>query len=287
MRVHYRLGTPILFLATLGILSATATQGRADIQDGLVVHLTFDQADGNGNPQDTSRRSNHGTIVRPGPDSPYIPGIIGMAFQTAGRITAPEYPTGNYITLGMPADLDFGASTDFSFSWWGMYTNTAQHDDIPWLSNKDWNSSSTRGYVLASEPGGKITWDFRSRGDPKSFPGGVGTLQQGTLDDGQWHHYAVVFVRGLPGSGTIYLDGIQTFSAPITSTGEINIGLPLNIFQDGTGTYTDQGAAPDGANWDTAAMDDLGIWRRAITADEVNLIYTMGLQGVSAFDPIP
>jgi hypothetical protein len=105
------------------------------------------------------------------------------------------------------------------------------------------------------------------------------------LDDGTWHHYAVVFVRGLPGSGTIYLDGVQVFTAPIVSTGEINIGLPLNIFQDGTGTYTNQGGAPNGANWDNALMDDLGIWRRAITADEVTLIYTLGQQGQSALDP--
>ena len=265
-------------------LAATATQGRADIHDGLVVHLSFDKVDGNGNPLDSSGRGNNGTIVRPGPNSPYVPGIIGMAFQTTGTITAPEYPTGNYITLGMPDDLDFGATSDFSFSWWGQYTADSAHPDIPWLSNKDWNSSSTRGYVLAIDPVDRIRWDFRSRGDPKSYPNGVASLGS-PLDDGTWHHYAVVFVRGNPGSGTIYLDGNPTFSTPITSTGEINIGLPLNIFQDGTGTYTNLSGAPNGANWDMAEMDDLGIWRRAITADEVTLIYTMGQQGISALDP--
>jgi hypothetical protein len=145
-------------------------------------------------------------------------------------------------------------------------------------SNKDWNSSSTRGYVLISEARGQTRWNFRSRGDGKSYPGPVGGLL-GPLDDGNWHHYAFVFMRGLPGSGTVYLDGIQVFTAPITSTGELNIGLPVNIFQDGTGVYTNQQGPPNGANWDLAAMDDLGIWRRAITADEVTLIYTLGLQG--------
>jgi len=28
-------------------------------------------------------------------------------------------------------------------------------------------------------------------------------------------------------------------------------------------------------------MDDLGIWRRAVTDDEVTLIYNMGLKGIS------
>ncbi len=54
-----------------------------------------------------------------------------------------------------------------------------------------------------------------------------------------------------------------------------------NIFQDGTGAYTDGGS---GANWDNAFIDDLGIWRRAITADEVTTIYEMGMMGISALD---
>jgi hypothetical protein len=163
------------YFAGLAMMLLTSVYARADIHDGLVVHLTFDQVDGSGNPLDTSGRGNNGAIVRPGAASPYVPGIIGMAFQTTGTITAPEYPTGNYITLGMPEDLDFGATTDFSFSWWGQYTADSAHPDIAWLSNKDWNASATRGYVLALDPIDKIRWDFRSRGDPKSYPGGVGS----------------------------------------------------------------------------------------------------------------
>src|SRR5207248_3191113 len=101
-----RLGATAGFVVAVGIaLLAPATMVRADIHDGLVVHLTFDQADDGGNPLDSSGRGNHGTIVRPGANSPYVPGIIGMAFQTQGTVTTPDYPTGNYITLGNPTDL--------------------------------------------------------------------------------------------------------------------------------------------------------------------------------------
>jgi hypothetical protein len=49
----------------------------------------------------------------------------------------------------------------------------------------------------------------------------------------------------------------------------------VNIGEDGTGCYADDGSAHD----INAAMDDLGIWRRALTANEAKGIFTAGLMG--------
>jgi hypothetical protein len=99
----------------------------------------------------------------------------------------------------------------------------------------------------------------------------------------------VTFTR--QGDGVIYLDGVQINVTPLNSMGatQTTFGYPTNIFQDGTGNYTDDAVL---SNWDDASMCDLGIWRRAITADEVTTIYTQGLQGISALDspggaPVP
>ena len=271
------------FLLASGVTLLPATPlARADIHDNLVVHLPFD-----GDVTDKSARGNNGTIVRPGANAPFVPGIIGLAFQTQGSAATPDAPTGNYVTLGNPDDLNFGTNSDFSLSWWGQYTSGAQHDDIPWLSNKAWNSGTNVGWVLASQGGGNIKWNFRALFEERydcSYSGGG-------LDDGKWHHYVFTFMRGSggnPGTGTIYLDGGEVNECPIdvTFTGDINkdpytCNLATNVMQDGTGLYTDGGS---GANWDNALIDDLGIWRRAITPDEVSLIYTMGLQGKSALD---
>jgi hypothetical protein len=51
-------------------------------------------------------------------------------------------------------------------------------------------------------------------------------------------------------------------------------GLNVNIGQDGRGTYTDGGNAEV-----DMVMDDLGIWRRALTAQEVACIFIAGQQG--------
>lgn len=270
--------TTAFLIAGASALLAGAGTARADIHDSLVLHLAFD-----GDATDHTGRGNDGTIVRPGTDSPYVPGLIGMAFQTQGVDTSPEYPTGNYISLGKPADLSFGTSTDFSLSWWGQYTRENQNDDQAWLSNKDWNSGRDQGWVVDSEPNGTFKWNYRERGQQRCDSPHVST-NKGSLDDGQWHHYVVVFARGVGGTGTIYLDGDLIDTTALnsdTTTGDIDFVFPTNIFQDGTGVYSD---IKGNSNFAKAAIDDLGIWRRAITADEVTLIYTTGLTGKSALD---
>lgn len=272
------IGLNAVFLCAGGIaLLASGDRVRADIHDGLVVHLTFD-----GDVNDHTGRGNNGMIVRPGADSPYVTGVIGQAYQTTGKVNRPDDSTSSYITLGTPDDLNFDGSCDVSFSWWGLYNAADQHDDIPWLSNKDWLSSGELGWVLASqEGGGSIRVNFRSRYEKKiDYKGGS------TWGDGQWHHYAVTWSRGDAGVGTIYQDGLQVASVPLNGASVIisypfPATYPVNIFQDGTGAYTD---SDGGANWDNALIDDLGIWRRAITEDEVTLIYNQGLKGQSALD---
>jgi hypothetical protein len=276
------LGSRVRYLAVLVIVFLAATvSARADIQNGLVLHLTFD-----GDVSDHTGRGNDGTIVQPGADSPYVSGVIGQAYRTQGMVQGIDSSTSSYIALGNPPDLKFGGSTptDFTVSWWGMYNASAQHDDIPWISNKDWNSGGNRGWILSSEPSGRLRWNFRARGENrKDIPSYVPPL--GGLDDGQWHHYVAIFTRGDGGTVTIYIDGLAIDTQPTSSSLDVDVPyLPTNLFQDGTGTYTDIGS---GANFDDASMDDLGIWRRALTDDEVGLIYTQGLQGVSALDPKP
>jgi hypothetical protein len=266
------------FLAAVGTaLLATTLTARADLRDQLVVHLTFD-----GKVTDSSGEGNDGVIIRDN-GSGFAPGIIGQAFETTGSAANPGHPTGNFITLSTSyADLNFGTSTDFSISFWGMYQTGNQHDDIPWISNKDWNSGGNVGWVLASEPGGTFKWNYAARGESRADSPHVGTAN-GSLDDGNWHHYAVVVSRA--GDVLTYLDGVQVDDTHLGSANEVQYEftpLPVNIMQDGTGDYTDVGS---GANWDDAFIDDLGIWRRALTSDEVQQIYTQGQMGISALGP--
>ena len=276
-----RIGIATAFLTAAGLaLLAPEAKAQTDIHDSLVVHLPFD-----GDVMDHTGRGNNGTILNAGanPPSPYVPGIIGQAYQTQGQFVSIDVSTSSYILLGSPPDLQFGAGTptDFSVSFWGQYVTSGQNDDIPWISNKDWNSGGNRGWGIFSQSGGGVKWNFRSMGEVRADSNHLGLASGGGLDDGNWHHFVVVFGPATNGLITTYLDGVDVDDTSSGSALDVAFVFPTNILQDGTGSYTDQAG---GANWNMCAIDDLGIWRRALTADEITLIYTMGLQGISALD---
>jgi len=60
----------------------------------------------------------------------------------------------------------------------------------------------------------------------------------------------------------------------------LDSGLPTNIGQDGTGGYTDNGDA----GIDDGMIDDVAIWRRALSGFEIQRIYQFGTNGVAVSD---
>jgi hypothetical protein len=230
------------------------------ITQDLVAHLKFDN-----NLNDSSGRGNHGTPV--GTIS-YVAGKVGA---TALRhSSAADGSSFNYVTLGTPADLNFGASTDFSISFWTTFTNFA--GDPAFVSNKDWDSGDNQGYVIATGGNGRLQWNLAGPpGGRKDYDG-----DGGTLNNGSWHHVVVTFDRD--GNAITYLDGAQVEATSLTANQnnlDTPAGLATNIGQDGAGDYTDGNSVGimDGT------IDDVGIWRRLVTAQEVSAIFTAGQAG--------
>jgi hypothetical protein len=227
-----------------------------DVRQDLVAHLTFD-ADF----QDTSGRNHHGT---PQGEPTLVEGKVGG--KALRFTTKADGSSIHYLTLGSPADLDFGTDADYSFSFWLKFSRWTR--DPVLLANKSWFSSgSLIGYALAIGSDGRFQWNFKEqvgeRADYDSPPG--------VISDGQWHHLAVAFQRG--GQAVTWIDGEQVDARPLPASGTvIEPGLPLNVGQDGTGEYTENG----NAGIDDGTLDDLAIWRRAITGEEVLTIYRKG-----------
>ncbi len=171
------------------------------------------------------------------------------------------------------------------------YTN--QSDDLPFICNKDWNSSSDAGWGVFTQGGGNY------RVNVAGPNGGADKYSEtdtpSDLKDGNWHHILVSFQRAPAGSSAFvyeYLDGvlvskhpmdvfgsIDTFSLPFTNEQSVvtdnQTTWAVNIGQDGTGVYHDGGSAYD----IDAMIDDLGIWRRALTAKEAAGIFAAGQSG--------
>jgi phospholipase C len=270
--------------------AVTSAVARLNVQagaltDGLVVHLSFD-----GHLQDLSGRGNDAAYVfngdRGNPTPTFVSGLIGQAFQYTTRSDGSQF---EYATLGYPDDLRFGESDGFSISMWVNYAN--QSGDLPFLSNKDWDKSHHPGWSLATQRGGNFRFNATGPNEGADF---FTSARTPIIRDGTWHHVLVAVQRAVPPRAAfvyLYLDGVlvdktraildgpvDTFDLPFSyaSPGSTKqTAWAVNIGQDGTGVYYDKG----GAYAIGAKIDDLGIWRRALTANAARAIYAAGLEG--------
>jgi hypothetical protein len=230
------------------------------ITSNLVAHITFD-----GNYNDTSGHVNDATAVG-GPT--LVAGKLGQAMKFT---TTQDGSTIQYATLGYPDDLKFVDTVDFSVSFWANYTQSV--DDPPFISNKNWASSGNRGWGIFTQDNGHYRVNTTGTGGTKYDLGSGSTP---LVRDGTWHNILLSHARGALVS--VYTDGVLTSTRPDLTTGNIDtddLSYNVNIGQDGLGTYTDGGSA----GITNALIDDVGIWRRALSSQEALAIYTAGQRG--------
>ena len=272
--------------ASLVVISPT---GYANVTNNLVLHLQFD-----GDTLDTSGHGNDGTpSTSNSPEAPpvFVPGIIGtQALQYATVVVTNTGVSTNiqsvsYVTLGTvgsgpPTDLQFGASTSFSVSLWVKQPNGALFEDLPFIGTST-NSTGWPGWVLAPsvELGG---WQF-------SLGNGTTTIDvngpDNSINDGNWHNFVLTVDRTAKVANG-YLDGVLGASSSIASLGSLdnNNYWPIVIGQDPTLHYTSPASHTFVAG--TATLDDIGIWRQALTPLEVAQIASAGSTAGRSFNTV-
>lgn len=236
--------------------SVTSTKANVVVFAGpiaqdLVVHLKLD-----GNLNDSSGRGNAASEVGA---ATFVTGKVGA--QAAQLLSDFDY-----LTLGSPADLNFGTTTDFSIAFWAKVV--AWSGDPSFIGNKDWNSGGNQGYVIASDGDGRLQWNLAGApGGRKDYDGPADTFAGEA-----WRHVVVTFKRNGPAS--TYVDGTLRDARPLTAD-QNNVDTPAtfatNLGQDGTGNY--------GSRFSDVTFDDLGIWRRVLTPQEVAAIFAAGQAG--------
>lgn len=220
------------------------------ITSDLVAHLKMD-----GNVTDASGKGNNGTPV-------------GAPTFAAGKIgQAVHIPSGtDYVSLGAPPDLNFGTTTDFSISMW--VKANAWNGDASLIGNKDWDSGGNQGYVIFTDSNRRVDWNL---GGP---PGGRkdGDQVPQALTSNEWVHVVLTFDRN--GQVSTFTNGVFVLGSSIAADAnnlDTPEGFATNIGQDGAGDY--------GSVFTDLSVDDLGIWRRVLTVNEVAAIYAAGNQG--------
>jgi hypothetical protein len=185
----------------------------------------------------------------------------------------------NYVTLGVRADLQFGSSTNFSVAYWIRLPVGYAGGDLPFFTDAV-NSTFGAGFCFAPTYGDG-GWAF-SLFNGATGSSGIGVYgDAGSINDGNWHHlvHTIDRTNGL----MTYLDGVAAHydvagGTSVASAGNIDNGRPATIGQDPTGKYRENGSAD---------IDDLGVWRRALTALEASSIYMAGVSNHLSFTGPP
>eukprot|EP00804_Cyclotella_cryptica_P007729 CCRYP_001349-RA/>CCRYP_001349-RA protein AED:0.03 eAED:0.03 QI:702/0.83/0.76/1/0.83/0.84/13/138/1465 len=225
---------------------------NGSLEDSLVAHYTFDS-----NYLDTSGNRNHAfefgapTFISDG-------AVTGQALSFDG--------IDDYLELPNIPELDFGLS-DFTLTFW--YRVSGDQSGRPAIiGNKDWRSPANSGWVVSSNYGSG------SNGDDLAInlSDGITTLDGSKaidVDFNVWHFVAVRVKRGSKmsllrsdkGSYVLQEDMIGSLTGSLSTNLKIRIGTSHQEC---------------GASFTKMDLDDLAIWKRAISSEEVERIWMAG-----------
>jgi hypothetical protein len=257
---------------TPATLTVKPVPAYLDAREGLVLHLPFDRS-----LADTSGRGNNGTAVGAPTFTTGPIGSAALSYRT--EVTDGAVSRADYVTLGTPADLAFGTGS-FSVAFWTRFTGSP--GDLPFFGNNT-GSYGGSGFTFAPSYGsGSWSWSLNDGTNPSGWPGvaaqyGNDAGYPDALNDGQWHH--VVHIVDRSADVTTWVDGVKVHSKSIAGLDfNLDTGLEVVIGQDANGTYAEAGAFE---------MDDLGVWRRALTDFEAQAIHLVGNQYGRSFDVAP
>ncbi len=207
-------------------------------------------------------------------------GTANTEFITDGeRGKVAKFVAAAHAQLPLDSRLDFGTA-DFSFAFWVKIDNTTfPPSDPAIISNKDWGSGSNTGFVLALDNAGQVgehLWTVNvadDHADNNRLDWDADDNNTPDLVDGKWHFVAVVFDRDA--TMNVYFDGELKQSDAAADSKDLTLlqgnlsdpALPFTLMQDATGGY--------GADFE-ALLDDVLIYDRVVTAQEVADIYANG-----------
>jgi hypothetical protein len=252
----------ILTTATIFLLRFTKASVGTEISEGLLGYWPLDEGVGN-TTADASGNGNEG-IVNGYPD--WVQGKFGMTLSFDG--------IDDYVYVGNDPSLDHGTG-DFTISAW-VKTTYAELDEDPTIFGKGGDSEGGIRYCLLIHETYNSIRLVLDNDKAKYWPEGL----IGVTDD-QWHH--IVGMR----DGTflrIFVDGVQDPGAveQTDSTAHTEFTIPADYDLTGTSLYgayigvIHSHAKGHLQKYFNGLIDDVAIWNRALSTDEVSHLYNNG-----------
>lgn len=229
---------------------------QVNIQQGLVAYYPF-----NGNTNDSTSNNNDGTIV-------------GTVTPVANRLNTPNssyFFDGNNSYIDVPAATSIQPTSAVSVSAW-LNTTDKTYWNFAVCKRLNHSVSPGESYLLASTSGNSSTWQWAVSSSSTEY-----TLVSNELvEENVWKHLVGTFDGD---TMRLFLNGqkIGTKVIPHTTLGYSNLSLRL-----GLGIVIN---SPPKAAW-KGSMDEIRIYDRALTTDEVTYLYNPGLLSTENIAPI-
>ena len=249
--------------------------GNIDMSDNVLL-LRLDERAAMGDGQilaDASGRGNDAIVASAGdvlrPETGLFDGALNDSVTTHA-----------FIDLEQTRDLDFGTG-DLTWALWSRSTQDCTGNKVYiggedsnadvhlWLGCADSEALSFCN-VRPGETGGRAAGFFRASQD-RANNNGTGFCGTSRINDGQWHHLALVKSGHAPTATlTLYVDGeIEMTIDDVIFDRELTLdnrpSFTFGNFNDGTAQY--QAAA---------SFDEIAIWRRALSGDEIAALHRRG-----------
>lgn len=240
------------------------------LDDGLAVYMPFE-----GNMPAALSNAVDGSVVAAGEcgkvsiiaKGGFIGGCLHLGSATNGA---------GSVCLKGSENLTFENGSDFAMTMW-VRMGSAQNGDSVIVGNKDWRNGANPGVLIT---GNKILGTERLSPEIGGvcFNAGMNCSRRridlGPYDTefGKWTFYAVT--RGSDGVLSFYQGGRDghLYRIAYGASGlKLRTGMPFFLGQDGTGRYNYE------FNGD---IDDLGLWTRSLSHEEIRKIYAAGCLGV-------
>ncbi len=206
----------------------------------------------------------------------FVTGMFGSAVSLDNG-TVKDAAATQWVDLGA---FDVSATrTALTVSAWVNFANAPNVNDFKAIvGNTDISDSgdgTSRSFRLSSGSsiGSNLQWDITSSPTTFNSPSGS-TAQDGVATVGVWKLVTATFIGGAgnstnAGSATIYADGILGGTVPLDFVAYVDNSVKLLIGAEPTTATTARRGV-------TGLIDDVGIWSRALSAQEVAIINGLG-----------
>ena len=152
------------------------------------------------------------------------------------------------VNVSYSRSFDFESSQDFSITAWTRVRGTAGNHTIASTSNY---VSPNAGWVFFATGNLEVQLNNQTAG-----AGFLVSDENINITDDTWHH--VAFTASRTGNGIFYKDGILVGSFDISGAGNISSNQPLTIGKNNAS-----------GNFFNGTIDELKLWNRSLSADEV------------------